>query len=115
MRNGFIIDTLTSVDICKIVRFSGRVIEIYEGVICRENFKKSPFRKVIKKLFALGQKYKDEHKDLLQILVKLIMKSLYGVQICRDIDQSSSCNSQHWMETEYNDNVLDFWRLPYGK
>ena len=51
MRNGFIIDTLTSVDICEIVKIGGRVIEIYEGVIYRENFMISPFRKVIEKLF----------------------------------------------------------------
>ena len=49
MRNGYIIDTLTSVDIYKIVKIGGRVIEIYEGVLYRENFKISPFRKVIEK------------------------------------------------------------------
>ena len=42
------------------------------------------------------------------------MSSLYGVQIRRDIDQSYKRKSQHWMETEYDDNVLDFWRLPNG-
>ena len=47
MRNGYIIDTLTSVDICEIVKIGGRVVKIYEGVIYRENFKISPFRKVI--------------------------------------------------------------------
>ena len=30
MRNAYIIDTLTSVDICEIVKIGGRVIEIYE-------------------------------------------------------------------------------------
>ena len=88
MRNGYIIDTLTSVDICEIVKIVGRVIEIYEGVIYRENFKLSPFRKVIEKLFASRQKYKDEHNDLMQGLVKLIMNSLYGFQKRKDIDQS---------------------------
>ena len=62
MRNGFIIDTLTSVDIQEIVKIGGKVVEIYEGVIYRENFKVSPFRKVIENLFALRQKYKDEKK-----------------------------------------------------
>ena len=37
MRNGYIFDTLTSVDICEIVKIDGRVTEIYEGVIYREN------------------------------------------------------------------------------
>ena len=60
MRNGYIIDTLTSVDFQEIVKIGGEVVEIYEGVIYRENFKVSPFRKVIEKLFALRQKYKEE-------------------------------------------------------
>ena len=33
MRNGYIIDTLTSADIQEIVKNGGKVIEIYEGVI----------------------------------------------------------------------------------
>ena len=33
MRNGYIIDTLTSVDIQEIVKVGGKVVEIYEGVI----------------------------------------------------------------------------------
>ena len=81
MRNGYIIDTLTSVDICEIVKIGGKVIEMYEGVIYREKFKISPFRKVMEKRFALRQKYKDEG------LVKLIMNSLYGVQIRKDIGE----------------------------
>ena len=52
MRNGYIIDTLTSVDLQEIVKIGGKVVEIYHGVIYRENFKVSPFRKVIAKLFA---------------------------------------------------------------
>ena len=60
MRNGYIIDTLTSVDIQEIIEIGGKVIDIYAGVIYRENFKVSPFRKVIEVLFALRQKYKDK-------------------------------------------------------
>ena len=66
-------------------------------------------------MFALRQKYKDEHNDLLQGLVKLLVNSLYGVQIGKDIDQFYKCKSQHWMETEYDGNVLDYWKLPNGK
>ena len=114
MRNGYIIDTLTSVDIQEIVKIGGKVIEIYEGVIYRENFKIPPFRKVKEQLFSLRQKYKDEHKYLMQRLVKFIMNSLYGVQIRKDIDQSYKCKSKHWMETEYEEYVLDYWKLPNG-
>ena len=114
MRNGYIIDTLTSVDICEIVKIVGKVIQIYEGVIHRENFRINPFRKVIEKLFALRQQYKDEHNDLMHGLDKLIMNRLYGLQIRKDLDQSYKCKTQYWMETEYDENVLDFWKLPNG-
>ena len=60
MRNGYIIDTLTSVDIQEIIKICGKLVQIYEGVIYRENFKISPIRKDIENLFALRQKYKDE-------------------------------------------------------
>ena len=38
MRNGYIIDTLTSVDIQEIVKIAGKVIRIFEGVICQKFF-----------------------------------------------------------------------------
>ena len=114
MRNGYIIDTLTSVDIQEIIKIGGKVVEIYEGVIYRENFKASPFRKVIEKLFALRKKYKDEKNDLMQKLIKLNMNSLYGVQIRRDINESYYCKSETWMKTEFDENVLDYWKLTNG-
>ena len=86
MRNGYNIDHLTSVDI-QIVKIGGKVIESYEGVIYRQNFEVSPFRKVIDKLFALGQKYKDEGNEVMQLLVKLFSNSLYGEQIRKDIKE----------------------------
>ena len=52
LRNGYIIDTLTLVDICEILKMAGKVIEIYQGVIFRENFKLSPFR-IVKKNYLL--------------------------------------------------------------
>ena len=52
MRNGYIIDTLTSVDIHEFVKIGCKAIEIHEGVIYRENFEVSPIRKVIDRLFA---------------------------------------------------------------
>ena len=114
MRNRYIVDTLTSVDICEIVKLGGRVVEYYEGVIYRQNFKISPFRKVIEKLIALRKKYKDEKNDLLQGLVKLNMNSLYGVQIRRDFNESYYCKKETWMKTEFDENTLDYWKVPNG-
>ena len=111
MRNGYIIDTLTSVDIQEIVKIGGKVVEIYEGVIYRENFKVSPFRKVIDKLFALRQKYKDENNDVMQLLVKLLMNSLYGENIRKDIEEKFACKSEAWMMSEYDERVKDYWKI----
>ena len=106
MRNEYIIDTLASVDICEIVEIGEKVIEIYEDVIYWENFKISPSRRVIEKLFVLRQKNKEKRNDLTQMLIKLIMNSLYGVQIRRDINESYYCKSETWMKTEIDENVL---------
>ena len=111
MRNGYIIDTLTSVDIQEIVKIGGKVVEIYEGVIYRENFKVSPFRKIIDILFKLRQKYKDEKNEVMQLLVKLLMNSVYGEQIRQDIEEKFACKSELWMQTEYDERVKDYWKI----
>ena len=56
MRDGYITQVLTSVDIQEIVKIGGIIIQIYEGVIYRENFKISPFKKIIDELFAFRTK-----------------------------------------------------------
>ena len=70
MRIGYFIDTLTSVDTQEIFKIGGKVVEIYEGFIYRENFKISPFRKVVDLFLALRQKYKDEKNDVMQLFLK---------------------------------------------
>ena len=50
----------------------------------------------------------------MQGLAKLIMNSPYGLQIRRDISESYYCKSETWMKTEFDGNVLDYWRLPNG-
>ena len=110
MRNGYIIDTLTSVDIQETVKIGGKVIQIYEGVIYRESFKVIPFRKVIGEFFALRQKYKDKNNDVMPLLVKLLMNSLYGENIRKDIEEKFACKSEYWMQTEYDERVKDYWK-----
>ena len=111
MRNGYIIDTLTSVDIQEIVKIGGKVIDIYEGIIFKENFKVGPFRRVIDKLFALRQKYKDENNDVMQLIVKFLMNSLYGENIRKDIEEKFSCKSEAWMMSEYDERVKEYWKI----
>ena len=42
------------------------------------------------------------------------MDSLYGVQIRKDNNESYCCKSEHWIQTEYDEIVLDYWSLPNG-
>ena len=56
LRNDYILDTLTSVDMQESVKIGGKVVEIYEDVFYRENFKVSHFKKVIDKLFLTSAK-----------------------------------------------------------
>ena len=114
MRNDYIIAVVTSVDIQEIVKVEGKVVEICEGVVYRETLKVSPFKNVMEKLFASRQKGKDEGKDSMQSSVKLITNSLYGVQIRKNDNDFNKCKSEHWMQTEYDDNVLDWWKISNG-
>ena len=51
LRTGITTDTLTSVDIRRIVRIAGTVIEIDEGVLYKDN-SKHPFSKTVGKLIV---------------------------------------------------------------
>ena len=114
MRNGYITQVLTSVDFQEIVKIGVKVIEIYEGVINRQKYKVSPFKKVIDNLFELRQKYKEENNDVMQLLVLLIMNSFYGEFLRKDILESYQCNSEMWMMTEYDERVLEYQKINYG-
>ena len=84
------------------------MIGIYKRVIYREQFEISPIEKVLAKLFALRQKYKEEGNDCMQTLAKLIMNSLFRVQIQKETNGSYESKSQYAMETKCDDFVLDY-------
>ena len=84
-RNGICYDVLTSVDIHEIVRCSGKILYITYGIIYEENSHVSPFRKYIEKLLNLRKKYKTEGNTASDELIKLLMNSLYGKTVQKDI------------------------------
>ena len=114
MKNGYMTQVLTSVDIHEIVKVGGKVIQIYEIVINRENYNVSPFKKVIDKFFELRQKYRKANNEVMQLLVKIIMNSLYGEFLRKDILESYQCKSEMWMMTEYDERVLDYQKINHG-
>ena len=65
-------------------------------------------------LFKLRQKYKDENNEVMELLFKLIMKSLYGEFLRKHILQSYQCKSVMWMMTEYDERVLDYQKIIFG-
>ena len=78
-----------------------------------EKFKINPFEKLITKLFALRQKYKEENNDVMQLLVKLIMNALYDDFLRKDNTESYQSKSEMWMQTEYDERVLDYQKIIY--
>ena len=62
-------------------------------------------------MFAFRQNYKDEGNVVMQFLVKLLMCSLYGEQIRKDIEVKFACKSEAWMMSEYDERVKDYWKI----
>ena len=42
------------------------------------------------------------------------MNSIYGQTIRKDIEEEYLCKTKYWMETEYDERVKDYWKLPNG-
>ena len=47
----------------------------------------------------------------MQLLVKLLMNSLYVENIRKDIEEKFACKSEMWMQTEYDERVKDYWKI----
>ena len=63
------------------------------------------------KYFLLRQKYKDEKNDVMQLIIKLLETSLYGEKIRKVIEEKFACKSEAWMMTEYDERVIDYWKI----
>ena len=58
-------------------------------------------------MFALRQKYKDEIKEVMHLLVQMLMNSLYGEQTRNYIEQKFACKSEAWMMAEHDERIKD--------
>ena len=114
MRNGYIVDVLTSVDIQRLFKKWKKGGSSIRRRYSLGELQKSPFRKGLEKLFGLRQKHKKERSHLVRGLVKFLIDSLYGTEIGRDINEFYKCKSQHCMGRESDDHLLDYWKLPNG-
>ena len=102
MRNGLIIDTLTSVDIVEIVKCGGVILEIYEGFFCH-NLEYNPYTEFVTDMFEKRDLFKSQGKDLLQNLAKKIGLSVYGGNIRKDINEEYKCVTENWMKENFDD------------
>ena len=59
----------------------------------------------------MRQKYKDEGNDVMQLLVKFLLKSLYGENVHKDIEEKFACKSEAWMMSEYDERVKDYRKV----
>ncbi|ESP03476.1 hypothetical protein LOTGIDRAFT_171413 [Lottia gigantea] len=84
-KNGFCSDVLTSVDIQEIVKAGGRIIRILDGLVYEENFKTPPYRDYILILRDRRNKYKREGNIVGSNCMKLLVNSLYGKSIQKEI------------------------------
>ena len=67
MRNGIIMNTLTSIDIVEIVRCGGVILEVFEGFFCH-NLEYNPYTEFVTDMFEKRDLFKSQGKDLLQNL-----------------------------------------------
>ena len=47
----------------------------------------------------------------MQLLVKLLMNSLYGENIRKDIEEKFACKPEAWLMSEYDERVKEYWKI----
>ena len=108
-RNGYAEAHMTSVDTQEVVRTGGRILRIYEGIVYERNLSESPFRAFIDTLFTMKQSY--PKKTVGNELIKLLMNSLYGKTVQRDIEFITYIWSECTLKQNYDDLVMDYCKL----
>ena len=113
MRNGIIIDTLTSIDIVEIVKCGGVILEVFEGFFSH-NLEFNPYTEFVTDMFQKRDMFKSQGKDLLQNLAKKIGLSVYGGNIRKDINEEYKCVTENWMRENFDDRVKEWFPLKNG-
>lgn len=110
-RNGYCYDVLNSVDIQEIVRCGGEICNIYDGIIYEENYDASPFRSYIEMLFNLRKKFKEEGNKVGDELIKLLMNSLYGKTVQKDITTLNHIWNENTLKNNFDESVKHFEKI----
>ena len=83
-------------------------------MIYREISSVSPVGNVIDIIFDFRQKYEDEKNEVMQLLVKLILNSVHGKQIRRDIEKNFACKSEYSMFSEHDERIKEYWKISHS-
>ena len=114
MRNGKIIDTLTSVDIVEVVKCGGVILEVFEGSFCH-NLNFNPYTEFVTDMIERRDLFKSQGKNLLQNLAKKIGLSVYGGNIRKDIDEENKCVTEKWMRENFDERSKEWFPLKNNK
>jgi hypothetical protein len=112
-RNGYAEAHLSSVDIQEIVRTGGKIIQIYEGIVYERNLPESPLRSFIDRLFKMRQTY--PKGTVGNELIKLLMNSLYGKTVQRDIEFVVHIWSECTLKQNYDDLLMSYCKIQGDK
>ena len=112
MRNGIIIDTLTSVDIVEIVKCGGIIWKEFEGFF-GHNLEYNPYTELVTDMVEKRVLFKSQGKGLLQNLPKKIVLSVYVGNFRIDLNEEYKCVTETWMRENFDDVVKEWFRLKY--
>ena len=113
IRNGIVVDTLTSVDIVEIVKCGGINLEVFERFFCH-NLEYNPYTEFVTDMSEKRDLFISQGKDLLQNLAKEIGLSVYGGNIRKDINEEYKCVTEKWMRENFDDRVKEWFPLKDG-
>ena len=60
-------------------------------------------------------KIQKQHNDIMQRLVKLHFKAFFNENIRKAFIEEQCSKSEFWMSTEYDETILEYWKLANGK
>ena len=113
MRNGIIIDTLTSVDFVEIVKCGDVIFEVFEGFFC-QNLEYMPYTEFVTDMCEKRDLIKSQGNDLLQKLAKKIGLSVHCGNIRKDINEDYKCVTESSMRKIFDDRVKEWFPLKNG-
>jgi len=99
------------VDIQEIVRSGGNILNIYEGIVYESNFEINPFRNYIEKLFNQRLEAKKQKNGVQDSLIKLLMNSLYGKTVQKDITKTGHLWNRNTLKANFDETIYSYQQL----